>query len=214
MRILQRSMLFWFPIALLITGCATTKSGSTKLTSAWVDPTYLGQPGKIMIIGIARNPVNKKILEDEFVLQLRARKTDAVASYTVMPEDKQDDQDVIDAKMKEQGADVVLISRLASKKTVYTYVPGSVTYPPSNYGNWRNYYGYGLHSAREVFTPGYTTEDEYALIETNLYDVRDNKLIWSASSETEVMGSDRNQISSYIRVMVNAMADEKLLGGK
>ena len=113
--------------------------------------------------------------------------------------------------MKEQGADAVLISRLASKKTVHTQVPGSVTYPqsyPSYYGNWRDYYGYG---SQAIYTPGYTAEDEYALMETNLYDAGNAKLIWSAASETEILGSDQNQIKSYIGVMVNAMADQKLL---
>ncbi len=190
-------------IAMLITACATT-----TLTSAWKDPSYQGQPRKIMVIGIAKKPVNKRIFEDEFVRQLKARGTNAVASYTVMPDEKQGDHAVIAAKMKEQGADAVLISRLASKKTVQTYVPGSVYYPPSNYRDWRDYYGYG---SQAVYTPGYTAEDEYALMETNLYNAGNNKLIWSASSETEILGSDQNQIKSYIGVMVNAMADQKLL---
>jgi hypothetical protein len=54
-------------------------------------------------------------------------------------------------------------------------------------------------------------EDEFALMETNLYDAGNDKLVWSASSETEVRGSDQNQIRSHIGVMVNAMADRKLL---
>jgi hypothetical protein len=161
-----------------------------------------------MVIGVAKKPVNKRIFEDEFVRQLKARGTDAVASYTVMPDEKQGDHAVIAAKMKEQGADTVLISRLASKKIVRTYVPGSVTYRPSYYDNWRDYYGYG---SQEVYTPGYLAEDEYAVMETNLYDARNDKLIWSAASETEIRGSDQNQMRSYIGVMVNAMADQKLL---
>jgi hypothetical protein len=180
-------------IAMLITACALT-----KLTSAWKDPSYQGQPRKIMVIGIAKKPLNKRILDDEFVRQLKARGTDAVASYTVMPDEKQADHAVIAAKMKEQGADGVLISRLANKKTVHTYVPGSVSYPPSYpsyYGNWRDYYGYG---SQAVYTPGYTAEDEYALMETNLYDAGNDKLIWSASSETEIRGSDQNQIISIL----------------
>ena len=90
----------------------------------------------------------------------------------------------------------MLISRLVCKKTVQTYVPGSVYYPPSYYGNWRDYYGYGSES---VYTPGYTAEDEYALMETNLYDARDDKLIWSAASQTELLGSNQDQIKSYRR---------------
>jgi hypothetical protein len=203
MRILRRSPGFVMLIAICITACA-----ATRLTSAWKDPSYQGQPRKIMVIGVAKKPLNKRIFEDEFVRQLKARGANAVASYTVMPDEKQGDHAAIAAKMKEQGADAVLISRLASKKTVHTYVPGSVTYPPSYYGTWRDYYGYGYQA---MYTPGYTAEDEYALMETNLYDAGNDKLIWSASSETELRGSDQSQIISYIGVMVNAMADQKLL---
>lgn len=124
-RTLRSSICFGVIIAMLITACATT-----RLTSAWKDPLYKKQPRKIMVIGVARKPVNKRIFEDEFVRQLKARGTDAVASYTVMPDDKQGDNDVIAAKMKEQGAYAVLIARLASKKTVHTYIPGRFSYPP------------------------------------------------------------------------------------
>jgi len=197
------SIVFGVLAALIITACATT-----NLTSDWKDQSYQRQPRKIMVIGVTKKPINKRIFEDEFVRQLKARGTDAVASYTVMPDTKQGDNAVIAAKMKEQDADAVLISRLASKKTVQTYVPGNVYYPPANYGTWRDYYGYG---SQVVYTPGYMAEDEYALMETNLYDTGNGTLIWSATSETEILGSDQNQITSYIGVMVNAMAVQKLL---
>lgn len=203
MRTLRSSIGFGALIAMFITACA-----ATKVTSAWKDPSYQGQPRKIMVIGVAKKPVNKRIFEDEFVRQLKARGTDAVASYTVMPDEMQGDHAVIAATMKEQGADAVLISRLVSKKTVHTYVSGSVYYPPSYYGNWRDYYGYG---SQAVYGPGYRVEDEYALMEANLYDAGNDKLIWSAASETEIRGSDQNQIMSYIGVMVNAMVGQKLL---
>ena len=175
-RTLRSSVIFLIFIAMLAAACAVT-----KLTAAWKDPSYQRQPRKIMVVGIARKPLNKRTFEDEFVQQLKARGTNAVASYTLMPDEKQGDHAVIAAKMKEQGADAVLITRLARKKTVHTFVPGRVTYPPSYYSNWRDYYGYG---SQTVYTPGYTVDDEYAIMETNLYDAGNNKLIWSVSSET------------------------------
>jgi hypothetical protein len=202
-RTMKRSLCFGMLFAMLLSSCA-----ATKLTSAWKDPSYQGQPRKILVIGIAKKPLNKRIFEDEFVKQLKARGTNAVASYTLMPDEKQNDHALIAAKMKEQGADAVLISRLARKKTVHTFVPGTVTYAPSYYGNWRDYYGYGYQA---VYTPGYTAEDEYAIMEANLYDAGTEKLIWSASSETEIRGTNRNQINSYVNVMVHSMADQKLL---
>lgn len=204
MRTMRNSISIVILMAVFITACTMT-----RLTSAWKDPSYGRQPRKIMVIGVAKKPLNKRIFEDEFVRQLKSRGTNAIASYTVMPDQKQGNHAVIAAKMKEEGADAVLIARLVSKKTVRTQVPGTLEYiPPTNYGHWPDYYGYG---SQAIYTPGYIAEDEYALMETNLYDAGNDKLIWSAASETEILGSDQNQIKSYIRVMVNAMADQKLL---
>ncbi len=201
---IPRSLLsFGLLIAFFITACATT-----RVTSVWKDMSYQGLPHKILVIGVAKKPANRRIFEDEFVRQLKARGTDAIASYTVLTDEKQSDPLVIAAKMKEQGADAVLITRLVSKKTVHTYVPGSVDYPPPYYGTWQNYYRNGYDT---VYNPGYMAEDTYALIETNLYDAGNDNLIWSASSETEIRGSDQNLIKSYIGVMVNTMADKNLL---
>lgn len=190
-------------VATLVTACAMT-----RITAVWKDPAYQGTPRKVMVIGIARKAINKRIFEDELVRQLKARGTDAVAGYTVMDDTKQADNSVIAARMKEQGADTVLIARLVSKKTLQTYVPGSIEYYPTYYGNWRDYYG---HGSQVIYNPAYVVEEQYAVVETNLYDAGTDKLIWSASSETEVRGSNEKQIRSYIDAMVKAMADQHLL---
>jgi hypothetical protein len=181
----------------------------TELNSTWKDPAYEGYPHRVMVIGMAKNPINRRLFEDEFARQLNAWGTDAIASYTVLPDKLQSDQAVITQKMRELGADTVLITRLVSKKTVRVYVPGMSFYPPPYYGRWPDYYGYGY---QVMGTPGYVSEDEYAVIETNLYDSRNEKLIWAASSETGLFGSNRELIKSYIDVMMKAMFKEGLLG--
>src|SRR3990172_4009924 len=190
--------------AMLVTACATT-----QLNSVWKDPSYQARPAKIMVIGVAKKPLKLRLFEDEFVVQLKAHGTEAIASYTVLPDKKQDDQVVIAAKVKELGADTVLITRQVSKKTVKTYVPGTVYYPPPYYGTWPDYYGYGY---RYMYSPGYIAEDEYAVIETNLYETRNDKLVWAASSETVMSDSNQSLIKTYVGVMVNAMAGHGLLG--
>ncbi len=191
-------------IAMAAMACATT-----SLTAAWKDPSYQGHPQRIMVIGVAKRPLIKRLFEDEFTRQIKARGTDAIASYTVIPDDKQSDQTVIAAKMKEVGADAVLITRLVSKKTVQVYVPVGPYYPPPYYGTWPDYYAYGY---RSIYAPGYVAEDEYAVVETNLYCCKDDKLLWSASSETQIRGSDVRLIKSFVGVMVNAMIQQDLLG--
>jgi hypothetical protein len=200
----------WFflllPIAVLVAACATT-----QIKSTWKDPSYQARPSKIMVIGISKNPALRRVFEDDFVQQLNAHGTKAIASYTVVPDKREGDDALVAAKLAQLGADTVLITRLVSKKTVQVYVPGTVYYPPPPYRTWRGYYGYGYQA---MYTPGYIAEDEYAVIETNLYEAANNKLIWSASSETGMSGSDQKLIKSYIGIMVKTMVEQGLLGGK
>jgi len=189
--------------AMLVTACATA-----QLASVWKDPSYQARPAKVMVIGVARNPINRRLFEDEFVLQLKAHGSKAIASYTVLSDQQQDDQAAIAAKVKALGADTVLISRMVSKKTVQFYVPGTAYYPPPYYRTWPDYYGYGY---RYMYSPGYIAEEEYAVIETNLYDTSDDKLVWAASSETSTNDSIQNLIKTYIGIMVNNMIASGLL---
>jgi len=201
---LRNPLVYLVPIALLLSACA-----STQLTSVWKDPSYQTRPAKILVIGMARSPLNRRLFEDEFVRQLEAHGTSAIASYTVLTDAQQGDQAVIAKKVTELGADAVLITRLVSKKVVQVYVPGTPYYPPPYYDNWPDYYVYGY---RYMYTPGYIANDEYAVIETNLYDAKTDKLIWAASSETGINDSNKNLIRSYIKVMVNNMIGLGLLG--
>ncbi len=188
---------------LILSACATT-----QLTSVWKDPAFNSRPNKVMVIGMAKNPLNRRLFEDEFVQQLKAHGTDAIASYTVLSDKQQEDQEAIAAKLKELDADSLLITRLISKKTVRTFMPGSSYYPPPYYGTWPDYYGYGY---RYLYSPAYIAEDEYAVIETNLYQTGNDALIWAASSETLMTDTNQNMIKSYIDIMVNSMAGSGLL---
>lgn len=204
-QIVRNPLGFGILIAMLITGCATT-----KISSVWKDQSYQVKIRNIMIIGISKYPANRRTLEDEFVKQINLRGTDAVVSYTILPENKDDNKVVIASKMKELGADAVLITRIASRETVYTKLTGANYTPPTYYSTWSDYYEY---SRTNVYSPGYVEEKKYAIMETNIYDAGKDKLIWSASSATEIFGSDRDQkfIKSYVDVIVKNMVEQKLL---
>lgn len=191
-------------VAMLLSACATT-----QLNAVWKDPAYQSRPAKIMVIGMSKDPLRRRVFEDEFVTQLKAHGTDAIASYTVLPDSQQGEQDVIAAKVKESGADAILITRLVSKKTVKTYVPPTPYFPPPYYGSWPDYYGYGYS---HMYTPGYIAKDEYAIVETNLYEAKNDKLVWAVSSETGISDSDPTLIQNFVGVMVTNMIGQGLLG--
>jgi hypothetical protein len=180
--------------------CATT-----TLTAVWKGESYKGPVKKMAVIGVSDKPVIRNLFEDEFVRELRARGTDAVASYTVLPIDRLADKGIVQSKIRETGADAVLMIRLVDMKSVQTYVPGQVYVMPNYYHGWSGYYG-------NVFaTPGYAYQDEYAYLETNLYDVKTEQLIWSARSETWMADSDQSTIKSFIGVIIARLAADKII---
>lgn len=189
----------------IINSCATT-----TLDNVWRAESYQGKLNKVFVIGVIKSQGVKRFFEDEFVLQLKARGTEAIASYTVLPADTEIDREHLVAKVKELGADGVLISRLVDIKTVETYVPSAGHYapPPEYRGGWENYY---TRSYGEVYQSGYIIKDEVIVVETNLFEVPTQKLVWSAISETFRDGSSNDLIKSFIEVMIKNLSRENLL---
>jgi hypothetical protein len=186
--------------AFLAASCATT-----TLTLVWKDTSFSGRIDKIVVVGTFKSPTVRNVFEDEFVRQLRARGADVVASYPTVPGTDLPKKQALMAKIRESGADAVLVTRLVDKKTVERYVPGRVTAIPFYYRRWGLYFDY-------IYTPGYTVEERYSYAETNVYLTSNEQLVWSARSRTLVSGDRVDDIKSFVKTMVKKMAKDKLVG--
>ena len=62
-------------LVVLLSGCS-----STQIKSVWKDPSYLGRPQRVMVIGVFKEPITRRIVEDEFTLQLKTKGLDAISS--------------------------------------------------------------------------------------------------------------------------------------
>jgi hypothetical protein len=187
---------------MLLSACA-----STDLTAVWKDAQYKGHVRKIMVIGILQSPVIQRQFEDEMARRLKEHGTDAIAGYTVLSDRPENDRAAAEQKIRELGADAVLIVRVVDKKTVSTYIPPSgpaPMYPRAGYygSNWQGYY---------AFSPGTIVQDDYAVAQTNLYDLATEKLIWTASSETLLGDNDGSRVATFVRVIVKSLADNNVI---
>jgi predicted transcriptional regulator len=153
----------------------------------------------MVVVGTFKSPSIRNFFEDEFVKQLQEHGIEAIASYTFVPIVDLTNKDSVNTKIKEIGVDAVLVTRLVDKKTVENYVQGRVTVVP-NYSHHRR-----RHNFDYIYTPGYMVEEEYAYAETNIYDIRSEKLIWSALSTTKISGRDQDLIKSFVKVMVDKL---------
>ena len=195
----ERFVLISAACIFLFSSCATT-----KLTMSWKDTAFKKTIQKIIVIGVSGKAANRNFFEDEFVRRLKEHGVDAVASYDTIPFEALPNKNMVAAKIRRSGADTVIVTRLVDRKTVQTYIPGQAYVVPNNYYRWGSYYQY-------VQTPGRMVENRYAYAETNLYDVDGEKLIWSAGTETEESGTVQDIMQSFVNVMINKLAADKLI---
>jgi hypothetical protein len=145
------------------------------------------------------------MFEDRFVGELNNRGNNAFQSYSVIPYEQLRDKELVKAKIKSSDADTVLISRLVDTKTIESYNPGMIYVVPDPYYDWWGYYAV-------VFADyGYTGDVSVAYIETNLYDVKTAKLIWSGHSKTERTYGEQELITAFIQRIIKKLSSAGLI---
>lgn len=203
-------------IAALSLAALASCAASTQLTSSWADPAAQNRNfKKVVVVGVTPKSATRRMYEDTFAAELRSRGIDAVGSYTFANEG-QLDKDAAIAKLKEIGADGVVVARLVDKETVQTYYPptySTVAAPSAYYGGWYGYYSMGYSY---MSSPGYVAENQVYRIETNVYDVANDKLAWSGLTETTLTSGDapENEIHPLIEAIVYDMEKKKIISGK
>ena len=181
--------------AFLFASCTTT----TVMTDVWKDKAYQGKPQKILVIMVAKFPDTRNLFEDRFVGELNNRGNNAFQSYSIIPFEQLREKELVKSKIKSSDADTVLIARLVDTKTIESYNPGMIYVVPDSYYDWWGYYAV-------VFADyGYTGDVRVAYIETNIYDVKTEKLIWSGHSKTERTYGEQELITAFIKLMIKKM---------
>jgi len=115
--------------------------------------------------------------------------------------------------LRNKGYDAVITIGLLDKSKETHYNPGTVTYEPYGvyYGHFWGYYHtiYG-----RVYTPGYYSTDTKFFWETNLYDLKSDKLLYSVQSESFDPASAQTLGSDYAKQVIKNMVKQGLMAKK
>jgi len=206
LRLITGGCLVW----LLISACAETKT-----EVSWSDKDFKGKIKNVYIIGIAKNDFNRTYFEDVFYNKLKSEGLRSIPSSTDLPQNQETSKDIIIQKMEANGCDSVLLTRVTNKHTEATftsdqssmqYVPGpyygGVRFydRPTYYDTWDRYYS---ASYRAVLEPPTTTNITVITVESVLYDLQTEKLIWSAKMDAKEIEAN---IEEIIQKFVNEAA--------
>jgi hypothetical protein len=200
---------------LILVSCA-----NTKITQSWVEPDNKNTYSDLLIIGIAQSQQNRRAYESNFVEELRKHKVEAEPSYKLIKSDQKIERDTIAKAIKGLDIDGVLVTHLVAVEEETVYRPPTYSYGGAYGGGYYGggYYGglysYYPHVNSYVSSPGYYTTHETYTLETNLYDVKTEELVWTARSRTFAPDSVDEVIVDVTKLLIQDLADKKLIKEK
>jgi len=187
-----------------------------QLKKVWEDEGYRsGRLQKVLVVCDVVTPTMKRTFENEFVKYLRHQKMEAVESFRIVPEgalNEKGGREVVVALVREQGFDAVLFTRTMTGRSETRDIPGMTIV--SGFGSP---YGGGVGVAATIGGPsqpttqGYSHEQNYMTIETQLFDVRTEKRLWASQSELRLDGSPEKHIKPYVAMITDRLATAKFL---
>ena len=182
----------------------------TKMVATWRDEAYHEKPAKIFIIGISSEQGPRSLVEDEFARLMKERGTKAVVSYPVLPAEPKPDKEAVLAKVREAGADVIMVVRYLRKDMSDASTPLRRYGVPQGFStSWAGYYG-GVST--DVGVRDISYDYDVISMETTLYQTETGKPIWSGLSQTSYKeGGSIKQIKPFASAIMKELANAKII---
>lgn len=170
-------------LATTLSACATTGFVSTWRAP---DATPLQVSGsKVAAVAMVRNEASRRSAEDALARELMAHGAQGVAMYTILPDARPDNEQAVRTALEAAGVAGAVVMRPVGQEKEVVSTP--VTYTGPVYGGyWGGYYGYGWGTpwGYGPAVGGDIRTNTIVSIETLVYSLRQNKLVWGGQSKT------------------------------
>jgi len=155
---------------------------SSRIVKTWKDPdtqVSVEKLNKVLVVAFLRDETSRRTAEDKMASLLNGK---AVTSYSYFKDDiKSLKEDDVRNQLKNDGFDGAVTMRLVDVDKDVTYTPGTFSTYPVYYRTFGGYYlrGWSYYSTPER----YQTTKTYS-VETNVYSLKQDKLVWSGLTES------------------------------
>ncbi len=185
----------------LLSGCTTVK------VESWTDPALKPRKiGKTMVLGVANSESVSRQYETLFVDQLAEVGVEAHSLHALLQSTDPVSEEVLTAVLKDNNYDSILVTHKLSETDRQQVVPTG--YVPSYYGN---YYGYYSHAYSLNYNTAYVQSFMEFELETNLYDVKTKKLVWTGRCVVYDDRSDQTNMKGIVEGVIKDLKKNGLL---
>lgn len=192
--------------ALLVGTIIAASCTSTRITSSWREPdkqVAVNKLNKVLVVALFKDETSRHKAEDQMAGYLNGK---GIVSYNYLKEsfDKKN-EDALREKIKKDGFDGAVTMRLVDVDKEENYTRGNISSYPAYY---RNFSGYYYRSWSYYSTPGYYTTTKTYTIETNVYSIKEDKIIWSGLTETTNPDGVKKLTEEVAQVVYKKMVEE------
>ncbi len=155
---------------------------STRIDSSWREPNkqiVINKLNKVLVVALLKNEVSRRVAEDQMVAFLKGK---GVVSYSYLDTDfnKKNEREIRE-KIKEDGFDGAVTMSLVDVDKERNYTPGNISAFPEYYRTFSQYY----YRNRSYYSnPGYYSITKTYSVETNIYSIKEDKIIWFGLTKT------------------------------
>lgn len=180
---------------------AASAHAGTKVLDSWADAQYGKMKFKNVLAIVATKDASlRRTAEDEICKNVV--KTTCTRGYTILSEADAGDKDKAIAKIKEGGFDGVILLRALGGDGGMTREAGAAR--PTYYWTFYTYYGYWGASWGIPYVAAntsYTKAQTFMTLETNIYDLATDKLVWAGSTQTKNPDSARELVKDATKAV-------------
>ncbi len=195
--------------AFLLTATLAT-AASTTFVSIWKNP--MAGPIDVTSVKVATFVVSSDDTlrlgpEETLAAELRSRGMDAVAGYTVLPGELAKDTEKAKEFLKNTGITGAILMRVVGyEKETRRQAVTTSTYTTTYYST---FWGYWNQSWTTVYEIGSQKSPRRVAIETLIYSVEQDQLIWAGESES----TDPKDVRAFAKQLVDAIGEEMRKAG-
>lgn len=188
-------------ISILAVLLAIAACTHTKLVQTWSDPENKTVYKSILVVGVSDSEQTRRAYESYFVSNLQKHGVAATASYKLISHkddmaidgEKAAFENIIKKVVKGGDVDAALVTHLVNieENAIYHNYPtyGSAygpAYGPQYYtaAYYSDVHGYHEYVSNYALQPGYISEEDTYVLESSLFDVKTEELIWTTRSKT------------------------------
>jgi len=221
---------------LLLTGILMGCSKTTTMIASWKRPDFVAKKyQKLGVVVFSPRMSSRAIVETDMAYEFRVRGVKAIGTFDVFPfagrkeliqkMDPEELKQKVRKRVNDMKMDALLTITVLDKEKEQRYVQGTnvsvgvgapiygAGYPYySGHAAYRHsYYGYYAYAAGTVYDNGYYTTTTTYFVETNVYDVETEQLIWTGQTKTKDPDSLEKESKNFAKLIVDEILKKQVL---